>query len=48
MIALEVDSSHYDKKFNELLEADKKEYEAYKMREESDVQQKRALIDKEY
>lgn len=48
MIEFADEGSHHDKKFNELLEADKKELEAFRLREESDVQQKRALIDKEY
>lgn len=48
MIELGGESAHHDQKFSDLLEADRKELEAFRLREESDVQQKRAVIDKEY
>lgn len=48
MIEFDADGSHHEQKLKELLEADRKEYEAFRLREESDVQQKRAVIDQEY
>lgn len=48
MVAFDSTNSKQDQKFNELIELDKKDYEAYKLREENDVEKKRQMLYDEY
>lgn len=48
MIELDSNSTRHDDRFAKLIDKDKKDYEAYKLREEADMEKKRALINEEY
>lgn len=48
MVSFDSAYSRQDEKFAELIELDKKDYEAYKLREENDVEKKRQMLYDEY